>query len=223
MGCIPLQVLMIEIEAVMSELQNKRPVFQSEADFQHAFAWEIHRIWLTSEIRLENKPQHVGGRIYLDIWAYGKESGTLAIELKYKTKKMSVTAGEETFELTDQSAQDHGRYDFLKDIQRLEQVTGGHDNITGYAVLLTNDRSYWEAPVNENTADAQLRLHDGRTITGQLAWGAGASAETTKGREAPIVLKGNYKLTWHNYSLLNDGGSYNQFRYLAGRVADIYR
>lgn len=213
---------MIEIEAVMSALQNKRPVFHSEADFQHALAWEINRLWANSGIRLEYKPQHIGGRIYLDIWAYGKEFGTLAIELKYKTRKISVIAGEEAFELTDQSAQDLGRYDFLKDVQRLEQVTGGRDEVTGYAILLTNDRSYWEIPTNQNTADAQFRLYDGRTITGQQAWGASASAGTTKGREAPIALKGNYQLAWHNYSMLDGGGSYNRFRYLAVRVG-IYR
>ena len=208
-----------ELTAVMSSLLNKRPVFHSEADFQHALAWEIHCMWPTSEIRLEYKPMHLKGRIYLDLWVNSTEFGTLAIELKYKTRKMmTVDVRAEVFELADQSAQDQGRYDFLKDVQRLEEISNQREDITGYAILLTNDRSYWDVPANRSTADSEFRLHEGRTLAGQLKWGSQASEGTTKGREGPIILSDHYKLEWCNYSLVDGGGSYNQFRYLIVKV-----
>lgn len=33
---------MFDVEAVLRDLALKRPIFHSEADFQHAVAWEVH-------------------------------------------------------------------------------------------------------------------------------------------------------------------------------------
>lgn len=44
---------MIDIEQVLKELAKKRPVFHSEADFQHALAWEIQITYPDANIRLE--------------------------------------------------------------------------------------------------------------------------------------------------------------------------
>jgi hypothetical protein len=60
--------------------------------------------------------------------------------LKYKTRGLSVQIENEQYRLKDQSTQDVGRYDFIKDIQRLEHVSVGQKNFVGYAVLLTNDQ-----------------------------------------------------------------------------------
>ncbi len=119
-------------------------------------------------MRLEFKPQHLKERIYLDIWcAY--EDGIMAIELKYKTRKLHVNVEEEIFNLLDQSAQDIGRYDFLKDIQRLERIVFDRNDIAGYAVFLTNDSAYWITPRNSNTVDASFRIHQGRILSGELS------------------------------------------------------
>ena len=42
----------------------------------------------------------------------------------------------------------------------------------GYAVLLTNDPSYWNVPAARDTVDAAFRIHEGRDISGELAWAA---------------------------------------------------
>ncbi len=49
------------------------------------------------------------------------ESQKLAIELKYKTRHLLGIVGGEIYDLGDQAAQDLGRYDFFKDIERLER------------------------------------------------------------------------------------------------------
>ena len=46
---------------------------------------------------------------------------TCAIKLKYKTKKLDTVFGGEEFHLRNHDVQDIGRYDFIKDIVRLER------------------------------------------------------------------------------------------------------
>ena len=42
----------------------------------------------------------------------------------------------------------------------------------GYAVLLTNEPSFWNPPgsARKSLNDAAFRLHEGREITGEMAW-----------------------------------------------------
>lgn len=207
---------MMSIGDILVGLSARRPLFHSEADFQHALAWELHSQSPDSALRLEYPIEGQTGRIYVDIWA-SSASLELAIELKYKTRRLVVTQEQKSFALKDQSAQDQGRYDFLKDVQRLEQITATHRSLRGCAVLLTNDSAYWRTPRNSDTVDAAFRTHEGRIATGRLSWGARASSGTKRTREDPIVLNGTYRLSWRDYSEPSRG-SYGKFRYLAVEV-----
>lgn len=210
---------MIEIGEVLSVLAKKRPVFHSEADFQHAFAWEIHQKLPTASVRLELPVQVKNQFLHIDVWV-AAQGAILAVELKYKTRGLSVQIGDEQYRLRDHSAQDIGRYDFMKDIQRLEQVAVAHQNITGYAILLTNDSAYWVEPANHSTVDANFRIHDGRIVKGVLAWGAKASDGTKKDREQPLELQGKYLLQWVDYSHPSSA-RYGEFRSMVVKVTPI--
>jgi len=205
----------IDISRVLNGLAVLRPIFHSEADFQHALAWQIHHEWPECSMRLEFKPPHSSERVYLDIWAADKDT-VLAIELKYKTRGLEVTVQDEDFHLLDQSAQDLARYDYLKDIQRLERVLSTN-KVIAYAIFLTNDSAYWKQPMNNQTVDASFRIHQGRNLTGELRWGTDASKGTTHGREASILIKGAYDLNWQNYSRIAET-SYGTFKYLLVKV-----
>ena len=207
---------MVEIGEILSTLAKQRPIFHSEADFQHAFAWEIHQRLPVASVRLELPVQVRNRFLHIDIWVV-YQGEVLAVELKYKTRGLSIRVGNEQYHLKSQSAQDIGRYDFLKDIQRLEQVGAQHRNFTGYAILLTNDSAYWAKPANFKTVDADFRLHDGRVIEGILAWSDKASDGTKKNRERPIELKGKYRLRWTGYSRLSSD-RYGEFRSLVVKV-----
>lgn len=210
---------MIEIGEVLSVLAKKRPVFHSEADFQHAFAWEIHQKLPTASVRLELPVQVKNHFPHIDVWV-SAQGAILAVELKYKTRGLSVKIGDEQYRLRDHSAQDVGRYDFMKDIQRLEQVAVAHQNITGYAILLTNDSAYWVEPANHSTVDANFRIHDGRIVEGILAWGAKASDGTKKDREQPLELQGKYLLQWVDYSHPSSA-RYGEFHSMVVKVTPI--
>jgi hypothetical protein len=200
-----------DLTEFISKLSIDRPVFHSEADFQHALAWRIHQEYPEASMRLEFKPLNIGERMYIDIWVVNNEI-TTAIELKYKTRSFSEKVKGENFELTDQSAQDQGRYDFLKDIQRLQKVVS-KNNVEAYAVFLTNDSSYWKDPLNKQTVDADFRIHDGRVLNGKLKWGEKASMATKNDREDPILINGTYTLKWEEYSKFSTW-SYGNFKYL---------
>jgi hypothetical protein len=207
----------IDIKHVLSNLSTQRPLFHSEADFQHAFAWEVRQQLLnTASVRLEFPFQLQDTSAHLDIWITS-DSYALAIELKYKTHAVSVEVGCETFTLRNQGAQDIGRYDFIKDIQRLEEIIAERPNTIGYAILLTNDKSYWTPQRDSSPVDTDFRLMDGRTFQGELRWGSGASKGTTKDREKPLILRGKYSIRWENYSQPGRMGD-NPFRYLAIEV-----
>ena len=194
-------------------LAKKRVIFHSEADFQHALAWEFHLQSPECLIRLEFKPPYFDKRVYIDIWVIEKDVD-FAIELKYKTRRLNVKEGEENFNLLTQGAQDIGRYDFLKDIQRLEEVVSYRNNIVvGYAIFLTNDNTYWKPPRDYQTIDASFRVHQDKILTGELNWGSGASQGTMRGREEALILNGAYKLNWKDYSQPSKD-PYGKFKYL---------
>ena len=203
---------MLDIELLMANLAATRKLFHSEAGFQHALAWQIHRAMPESQVRLEvDVLQADHRRNFLDIWLPVEG---IAIELKYKTREFEVEQGKESFVLSNQSAQTQGRYDFIRDIHRLELMRSKLKQFkAGYAVLLTNDSSYWKVLASRNVVDADFRIHDGRVGSGVLAWASRAEPGTMRGRESPIEIHGSYRLRWQEYSDF-PGKSYGRFRYL---------
>ena len=209
-----------DIHDLMKGLAEQRPVFHSEADFQHALAWQIHKRPPKNEPRLEypfqvETPADGKKPMYLDIWLPDRK---IAIELKYRTRKLETSYKDEAFRLKAQGAQDIARYDFLKDIQRLERATKSEywAGITGYAVLLTSEHLYLNPPRSGATVDASFHICEGRELTGTLNWN-NASDGTMKTRKCAINLEGSYMMKWHHYS--NIGETYGKFRYLAVKVS----
>ena len=201
----------LDMNEAMETLAQSRPVLHSESDFKHALSWQIQQGHPDMRIR-----QEVGNLIdgpdrrYVDIWLQDSKT---AIELKYLTRTAVIVYRDEEFRLKDHSAQDAGRYDFCLDISRLEGIIRGGRANSGYAILLTNDHLYWNAPGKLDANDAEFFLHEDREITGTLAWSPRASPGTTKGRETPVEISGRYQAQWQEYSS-SPGSGYTRFRYL---------
>ncbi len=206
---------MLNVTNLMNALARDRPVFHSEADFQLALALCIRDSIPDGRVRLEYKP-FPAERMYLDIWLPGIG---VAVELKYRTRKLNLEREGESFALRNMGAHDIGRCDFLNDIQRLEALRTLPNARAGFALLLTNDPLYWKPPSSPDTIDAAFRLHEGRTITGKMAWSERAGAGTTKHREEPIRLNGSYDLHWEDYGDSMGDGHNHRFRYLAVRTS----
>ena len=203
-------------------LACKRPLFHSEADFQHALAWHIQNSMPDWQVRLESKP-FCDKNLYLDIWL---PNAGVAVELKYKTKKFEMSYGGEFFWLREQYAQDCGRYDFLLDVSRLEKLVDDSSvqaNV-GLAIFLTNDFLYWRDPESVSnsspgrTIDRNFRIHEGQTRSGKLKWCKPYDDWKPPNREAPIILRGAYDTKWRDYYSFGTGGA-DLFRYLFVKVA----
>lgn len=132
----------LDIEEMLQHLATTRPLFHSEADFQHALAWSVHKSVPNTVVRLELPFRTDASSEYLDL-QFTNGSQSLAVELKYKTRRFPFQHAGESFFLKQQGAQDRGRYDFLADVERLERFVAEKRATAGCAILLTNDPSYW--------------------------------------------------------------------------------
>jgi len=205
----------VAIDDALRHLFANSRVFVSEADFQFALAWKIKELYPSVDIRLEYTPYNYDSSIHIDI-VVQCDGKMIPIELKYPTKKFDSIVNGERIILKDHSAQDCNRYDFLKDVQRMEGILAcdKYPIEKAYAVLLTNDGGYWKKKSNRLTIDDEFRIHEGVTITGLRSWKPWAGKGTTIGREAAIPIMGNYRMAW------NDGfaQSGHKFRYVAIEV-----
>jgi hypothetical protein len=211
-----------DLDQLMTQLAEERPVFHSEADFQHALAWTIRSTLPNCDIRLEKRLVANGETMHVDM-CLEEEGSNCVAELKYKVRKLEVAVADEHFALADQGAQPLFRYDFVKDIRRLESIVAAGQYAAGWAIMLTNNCQYWNRPRKSDACDATFRIHDGAILgPGALAWREGTGEGTMRSREAAIPIDGSYDMRWRDYSDLRElGGSDSpagEFRYLLVQV-----
>jgi hypothetical protein len=203
----------ISFVSILTSLSLRRPIFHSEADFQHEIAWEIrtkHARHLP-EIRLEYPLAKVGT---IDLWIRLK-GYTYAIELKYKKARFQSHVGGEHFSFNKDGAHPLSRYDAFHDIDRVERACAlGAD--CGCAIFLTNDSLYWR---REATRGSQsFSLHDGRVIVpGPLTWPPTAR-KFIEARPSPIHARKQVILEWKLYSQFSALDT--EFRYLLYQQGD---
>ena len=190
------------MENVLLKLSKVRYIFHSEADFQHSFALQLLKISKYKNIRLE-RPVRIDKNksISVDIFLKYQEKW-VGIECKYWTKKLEWFDKnlDEGFDLTDQGASDRRCYGYWKDVERLEKIKESKIIANGYAICLTNYPVYWER-VGEGTISELFRITEGRKVNNKiLSWLKKPSAGSIKSIEDNIEIKGNYKITWKNYS-----------------------
>lgn len=191
------------IQNAIETLKIKQKIFHSEADFQFSLAWELQKLLPYAKIRLEYCPPFAR-EMHIDIYVID-EDGTYPIELKYKSKTIETISDNEYFKLKNHGAQDTGRYDYLYDIWRIERMKKLDKNFkAGYAVMLTNDASYWKIPISNKTVDSAFRIHEGRVIGGSLTWGENVGIGTSKNRTNPIDFIEQYVIHWDTYSQISN-------------------
>ncbi len=202
---------MLDIADIMKALYKNRPIFHSEADFQHALAWKIHEMKPDCQVRLEAPFWIQGKKKYMDIQfqGRGRDQG-IAIELKYPKQKLCTEYNGEHFDLSPAGAQDVGCHGFIEDIRRLEQLLGTEKQFTtGFAVFLTNDPLYWR--LREGTNYDDFHINEGKKIAGKMNG-------VKNGKSTSICLKSSYDIHWHDYSNVRIREKYGCFRYLVVKV-----
>jgi hypothetical protein len=210
-GVAPEEVARATVQEALDALRHSRPVFYSEADLQHALAWEFHGHNPRAKIRLE-VPLLVGGKEYLDLFVAHEEL-RLAIELKFPRAPFRTEHEGEPIPYVRNSpdAVDDTRYAVVGDLKRLERLVDEGAADVGCLLLLTNGAAYWNPPVRPvATLDAAFRLHEGSIVGGVMPW-------AERGRlKATITLRGEYTARWQDYSQLPPPATGSTtFRYLA--------
>jgi hypothetical protein len=200
-----------DIARTLVALAARRPVFHSEADFQHALAWQVQLDHRDAEVRLETRPRR-GVRLDLLVRLDGVRYG---VEVKYLVRRVDAVLVDEVFELPNQSAHDIARYDVCRDIVRCERLLQDGFVDQASVVVLSNDPAYWRPGTRIAPVDEAFRIHEGRVLGGTLAWSASAGAGTVRGREAAHDLIGRYPCRWQDFIRVVDvNGREHLFRHL---------
>lgn len=192
-----------DIYRIIDRLRNKRPVFCSEADFQHEFAIAIREEYPQYKVRLEYCAYEDSNK-RLDILIITDNNKWIPIELKYKTKGGVIPYDGEDFKLKNQLAKDTSCYSYLHDISRIESLTENPKFICGYAIFLTNDSAYMRKPQKAECIYNEFSLEEGITKCGVMTWSENASAGTVAGYNDPICLRNKYIMNLVDYSSLGD-------------------
>lgn len=202
---------MLSIDEFMSSLAKRHPVFISRGHKKHV-AETIKAIWPSATLEEDYKgPETAGQKVHFFI---RDREVNIAINFRYKTNRFELD--ERGVKLTDHGAQDQGRYDFVSDLAKLEQISDEVTKTIGWAIILTNDAGYWN-PLDENTpqtVDHDFRISETKVLNkSKLEWLPNASEGTRKNRDRPVFLNGVYKCEWKNYSSFPDQKN-GTFRYL---------
>lgn len=206
----------IKIEKIMKDLAEKRPIFHSEADFQHALAWKIHE-WHHEqyEIRLEYPIQVGEEKITVDIWMKAKQGEeNVALELKYKKRKFKGDVSGEKYMFSSDGARDGGCYGFMEDTRRIECLVENKDIGYGAAIILSNEHLYWDKRKGKHTNFEEFSLYDGRKVDAEMEWQKGTGEGYVGKRRWSIDLKNQYDLTWNDYNIVQG----QKFRWLMNEV-----
>lgn len=209
-----------DIDLVLKELSGERKLFHSEADFQFALAWKIQQKYTDAKVRLEYCMNLNKQAMHIDMVVFLGEK-IIPIELKYKTIRCDeINIDGETYILKNHGAQDMGRYDFVKDIKRIETIIDSSKSDCGYAIMLTNDSLYWkDKKTKKSTISDDFRIHENTTLSGERKWINNPSKGTIKGRESSIELANTYEIKWNPYSM-NPEENASNFYYT---IVNIYQ
>lgn len=128
----------------------------------------------------------------------------IAVELKYKLKEIKGILkrfGQESSKnfpiVTNQAAQNEARYDFWKDVKRLELIQEHYNILGGVALFMTNDESYKNT--NENCEYSKFGL-DEKKEKGLLHWGKNNKPKLGKKK---IIKRGKVYYERPNFELLH--------------------
>jgi hypothetical protein len=211
------------ISRALGRLEKKKRLFHSES---HLSAWLT--VTLKQMLGLSSMPklQKAGfysenKRLLLDM-LFDHRGREYAVELKYARGPMGRGGplpykGDVYYAPKSGAADDITRFNFLKDVMRLESEIPRRDNSVGFALLLTNRRTLWEKG-DETRNDTAFFLHDG-IPQGTLKWKWTPSPETRRrAGDGPLKINGNYSSAkWRTYTKIPELEN-EMFRYLLVKV-----
>jgi hypothetical protein len=212
-----------DITTCMSKMACVRPVFHSEADFQHELAMELDRSGYGVRLEVPHSIAINGASLgaELDILVIEpKTRRRTAIELKYVTAQKTVVHAGETFNLCKNWGTNFSRFDCWADFQRVGGIVAAGHAHCGFAVFLTNAEDAWHVDAGPTATMArQFSIHDNRNVAAGavLDWApirptVGSVSKKRLPPYSPITVPTPTVCTWTDYSALP--GPNGRFRFL---------
>lgn len=234
------------IYEILERFGKQNRIFQKEAQFQHELAIEIANNYLDKDTKvilelssitntiIDKNSKAIRKKDESDIIIKNSKGEYIVIELKYKTIKSNYDRNiYGNIELTNQGAADLGKYDYLKDISRIEKFKEKQTAdftinpilkkyIAGYAIILTNEDKYWlmSKKLSTKNTDMNYCITDDDIIQNnvELKW---QIINKPKGKvvgngkpfkeRPPLKFRNKYKFKWLDYCDIKDKP---KFRYL---------
>ncbi len=201
-----------ELRQHLHHVSQRRPVFHSEADFQHELALDLalagYRVRLEVPRTLVLNGTPVRAELDLLVQKSDGKSGWTVIELKYVKVATDIMHEGEVYNRAGTWGTNLSRFDALSDLRRVEGIVGAGLAAQGHAVFLTNAADAWNVDVGANMNMAmQFSLHAGRVLPAgvPLGWVPANPTVGSVGKKrlapyAPIALARAQTCTWTQYS-----------------------
>ena len=205
-----------DIDFLMKKLAQNIGVFESEAQFQFELAQVIKDTCQDYKVKLElttatTRKNNKLKRLYTDIVVLDKDDNFISIELKYKTKNSEYDG----IKLLNHGATDFGRFDYLWDIHRLELLKKKDSTIYEFnknlkncikcfAIILTNEKNYWEISGTKKTMYMNFCISEKDVIKKgkPLSWNKKNNDKTFidgTWRDRSLVFDNTYTFKWNPY------------------------
>lgn len=143
--------------------------------------------------------------LYIDI-VVEKDGQFVPVELKYPTKdiwgaftRFGVAVTAKVPMLKNQGAQDIVRYNYWKDVRRIEALRQAYAEtiVGGLAVMVTNDSSYRTSPTSNSFGYSRFSIKDGRVVTQpqdrNMAWQNNVKVAAT---HPNFEIDNSYEIRW---------------------------
>lgn len=215
-----------EIDEIMNKLQESPGFFVNEAHFQMSFAKELIQLEKYSiypEYPVEGMPGEDGKdkRDEIDLCVVDKNNKKKTfIEFKYKTKENKVVINNDEgtpIILKNHLAQNLGRYDCWKDIERLEFHVKKKDADQGFFIFVTNDDAYLTDKKLEKSKFGQaFSIKAGNYEAGKKEWpdkeawnGDDEKRKKSigKNRLDPIEIGNDYVIKYSQFNIAKSGNN----------------
>lgn len=214
-----------EIDKIMNKLKESPGFFVSEAHFQMSFAKELIQLKKYSiypEYPVKGMPGEDGKdkRDEIDLCVVDKHNKKTFIEFKYKTKENKVVINNDEgipIILKNHLAQNLGRYDCWKDIERLEFHVKKKDADQGFFIFVTNDNAYKNDNNLEKSKFGQaFSIKDGNHQAGKKEWpdkeawnGDDEKRKKSigKNRLDPIEIGNDYVIKYSSFNKAKSGNN----------------
>lgn len=156
------------LKRAMRALAARRPVFHSEADFQHELAMEFSRAGFDLRLEVPFSVNLNGHQVAveLDLLLIDRQTKQkAAVEIKYVKSAASIMHNGENFDLKHTWGTNLSRFDCLADFQRVGRLRAAGAVKFGFSIFLTNTSAAW----TRNSGPTQIKgrqfsIHNGRTL-----------------------------------------------------------